>query len=305
MHILQARPDDLPDIVAFLNTTAAGKRNFSAVTDYELAAILGRDAAYGYKGLFLAKDAGEVVGVTHAFREGSQGFVAYFLALCPTVRQMLLAAAEDYLQSAATICVGSPSTPLYHTVEGRFQPLWGSTEMLEVNSDDQGLVELLRQNGYKPSETHVSLVLDLKIFSPRDTASPFPGEHLRGDECWYNAYSWYKQSSAQEFGLRNNKLRVILLRHNEKIKGHVAWYPMRDGLTSALCDLEVALPFRGRGFGKSLLHAGLMQMATEGFSRVELHTHPEHSAVAGELYKNTGFTLDATWYVFKKRIRSK
>lgn len=305
MHISQAQPADLPRIAAFLNTTAAGKRNFSTVTDHELAAILSRDAALGLKGLFLAKDSGAVVGVTHALREGSQGFIAYLLALCPSVRGLLMATAEEFLRSAAIICVGSPDTPLYHTVEGRFQPLWGSTEMLEVSSDDQGLIELLRQNGYKQAETHVSLVLDLKMFSPPDTALPFQGEYLRGDDCWYNAYNWYKQSSAEEFGLRNKALRVMLLRHNEKIKGHIAWYPMRDGRSSALCDLEVALPFRGQGFGKSLLQAGLVQMAAEGFSRVELHTHPEHSAVASELYKNTGFTLDATWYVFKKRTRIK
>ena len=305
MLISQARRGDLQDIVAYINSAAANKRNFAPISDLEFATILGRDATYGYQGLFFAQDAGAVVGVAHAFRDGTQGFIAYLLALCPNATNLLLTAAEDYLQTAATIYVGSPETPLYHTVEGRFQPLWGSTEMLEVSSDDHNLIELLQKRGYSQTETHVSLVLDLKVYSPPDSVLPFQGEYLRGDECWYNAYSWYKQSSDQEFGKRNNELRVMLLRQNEKIKGHIAWYPMRDGLTAALCDLEVAIPFRGRGFGKSLVHAGLMQMAAEGFSRVELHTNPADSAVANELYKNTGFTLDATWYVFKKRTRSK
>ncbi|KAF0193625.1 MAG: hypothetical protein FD169_2397 [Bacillota bacterium] len=305
MHISQARRADLPDIAAFFNTAAAGKRLFSPITDHELASILNRDPTYGCKGLFLARDAGEVIGVTHAFRDRTHGFIAYLLALCHDNTKSLLAAAEAYLHPATTIAVGSPDTPLYHTVEGRFQPLWGSTEMLEVSAGDHRLIELLRQNGYRSIETHASLVLDLQMFSPPTTALPFQGEYLRGDDCWYNAYSWYKQSSAQEFGQRNRALRVMLLRNNEIVKGHIAWYPMRDGLTSALCDLEVAIPFRGRGLGKHLLHASLLQMAVEGFSKVELHTYPEHSAVANELYKNTGFTLDATWYVFEKCTRVK
>ena len=303
MHISQAQRDDLPDIAVFINTAAAGKRHFLPVTDREFASILDRDTTYGFKGLFVARDAGHVVGVTHAFRDHNQGFIAYLIALRPDVTELLLATAEDYLRSASTIHVGSPETPLYHTVEGRFQPLWGSTEILEVSAGDQLLIELLRRSGYRVTETHVSLSLDLKTFSPLNSL-PFPGEYLRGEECWYNAYSWYKQSSSQEFGQRNKALRVMLLRNNEKIKGHIAWYPMRDGLAAALCDLEVAMPFRGRGLGKLLLHAGLLQMRVEGFSQVELHTHPEQSAVANLLYKKTGFTLDATWFVFTKRTRS-
>lgn len=305
MHILQARGEDLPVISSLFNKAAASKRNFAPVSDYSVATLLGRDTTYGYNGLFLAIENETVVGATHAFRDGSQGYIAYLLALCPSVRERLLATAEDYLRPVTTIFVGSPDTPLYHTIEGRFQPLWGSTEMLEVSAEDHALIELLSLQGYKRIETHVSLVLDLKTFSQAATVAPFQGEYLRGDECWYNAYNWYRQSSAQEFGQRNQLLRVMLLRNNEKIKGHIAWYPMRDGLTSALCDLEVAMPYQGKGLGKHLLHRGLMQMATEGFSRVELHTHPEHSAVANELYKNTGFKVDATWYVFNKRTRIK
>lgn len=286
MHISQVRPDDLPDIAVFLNTAAAGKRHFSPVTDREFASILDRDTTYGFKGLFVARDAGYIVGVTHAFRDHNQGFIAYLVAQSPEVSDLLLSTAEDYLRPASTIHVGSPETPLYHTVEGRFQPLWGSTEMLEVSAGDQFLIELLRRSGYRVTETHVSQSLDLKTFSPPNAALPFMGEYLRGEECWYNAYSWYKQSSSQEFGQRNKALRVMLLRNNEKIKGHIAWYPMRDGLTAALCDLEVAIPFRGKGLGKLLLHTGLLQMAAEGFSRVELHAHPEHSAVANLLYNS-------------------
>jgi len=305
MQIAQATRSDFLDITTIINNCAAKKRNFTAINEEQLSSILARDQRYGIKGLLVAKQDEQVIGVTHVFcdNETSCGYIAYVLASDDAVWAQLLSAAEEHLQNAATVYIGSPETPLYHTLEGRFQPLWGSTELLEIDATDIELVSRLKNHGYTARQTHISMVLDLDGFCT-DFDQSKATELLSGDDCWYNAYSWYGRSSAQEFGQRNKQLKVLLTRKSEKVMGHIAWYPMRDSNTAALCDLEVATPHRGKGLGKNLLRHGLTLMASQGFKRVELHTNPAESSVALHLYINHGFIKDATWYVCAKRMRN-
>lgn len=304
MQICPAWHESLDEVAAFINTAAIGKRSFCPITSDYLTTLFARDPAHGMRGMLLAIENDEIVGLTHALidKVNELGYIPYLLAKDNKVPilNLLLESAEQQLSTASRIEFSGTETPLYHTVEGRFQPLWGSTEMLEVNTADCSLLAFLQSKGYRRAEIHVSYMLPLSDYLSQGAPSPIAHEYLVGDEVWYNAYNWYKRSSSQEFGLRNKQLRVIVLRAKHYVSGHIAWYPMRDGLTAALCDLEVVPALRGRGLGRNLLRLGLDFIKREGFKRVELHTLPKESPVACKLYESLGFTVDATWHSLYK-----
>lgn len=310
MEVKTGQRRNLSELAELMNKCCTSKRGFSRVTEGQLKEIWNRSNVQDVPGLVMVRHGGEVVGAVHGLYEPHDrtGYIAFILSL-PGLEErvwpLLLSAVETNLNKAQVIRFGSPHTPLYQAAEGRFKPLWGSTEVLEVNSTDTKMLKFLELNGYVRQHEYVTMAKDLESLPVLNgIASLGKSERLQGDDCWYNAYSWYGKSSAEEFGLRRKELRAVVLRQDHEVLGHVAWYPLEQGV-AAICDLEVTRAFRGQGLGKYLLHLALIDIREAGFESVELHTSRLLSPVGYALYQTTGFSVVATWVELAKRLRAK
>lgn len=295
------------NLSALMNECCQSKRHYHVVSREEIGKLLARGTRETLGKLLVLSDESRPLGACHVFasNKGQHGYIAYLLSLPGEehlVWPVLLDAAHSALSRASTITIGSPYTPLYQAVEGRFQPLWGGTETLEVCGTDVLLKEFLLHRGYTIREDYVTMTKQLlevqEDYSPRIKSPPASAvlELLRGDDCWYNAYDWYGQNSAGEFGLRNNSLMVLALRRGHHIIGHTAWYPMRHAGGVALCDFEISKKHRGRGLGSLLLTHTLHQLGREGYLTCELFINPRQSPLAQALYHKTGFRDAVTWH---------
>jgi len=295
------------NLSALMNECCQGKRHYHMVSREGIGKLLARGTREAAGKILVLSDESRPCGACHVFasNKGQEGYIAYLLSLPGEehlVWPVLLDAAHSALSRAGNITIGSPYTPLYQAVEGRFQPLWGTTETLEVCSTDILLKEFLLHRGYALREDYVTMTKQL-IGAQEDSAlrmgAPPAGtvlELLRGDDCWYNAYDWYGQNSAGEFGLRNTSLRVLVLRKGHYIIGHTAWYPLRDAGGVALCDFEVSKKHRGRGLGSLLFNHTMRQLVLEGYLTCELFINPRQSPLAQALYHKAGFRQEALWH---------
>ncbi|MBS3937259.1 MAG: GNAT family N-acetyltransferase [Peptococcaceae bacterium] len=289
---------DAQNLVTLMNVVCQHKRYFVPVNIETINQTLRRGTRKRFGSLIVLGDERLLKGACHVFYDasGQVGHMAYLLSLPGeegTTWPLLLKAALKHLPRAIKISIGSPYTPLYHAVEGRIQPLWGSTENLEVYSEDTLLIKFLAENGFAPQEHYFTMS---KALPAPVCAIGYPFEILRGAECWYNAYSWYGRSSAEEFGLRNAALSVLVQKIGHVVEGHTAWYPLRARARAALCDLEVAATRQGQGLGRALLTHTLEQMELDGYTSCELFISPTQSPHAYALYHSSGFTIEATWY---------
>jgi len=295
------------NLSALMNECCQGKRHFQAVSREEIGKLLSRGTKEEAGKILVLSDESGPRGACHIFasNKGQQGYIAYLLAMPGEehlVWPALLDAAHSALSRASTITIGSPYTPLYQAAEGRFQPLWGTVETLEICSTDILLKEFLLRRGYAIIEDYVTMTKQLlevqEDYSPRIKSPPAGAvlELLRGDDCWYNAYDWYGQNSAGEFGLRNASLRALVLRKGHRIVGHTAWYPMRHAGGVALCDFAVSKKHRGRGLGSMLFNHTMRQLVLEGYLTCELFIDPRQSPLAQTLYHKAGFREAALWH---------
>ncbi|MBT9154333.1 MAG: hypothetical protein DDT39_01004 [Firmicutes bacterium] len=309
MHLIAGTTRDGASLAELMNITGGSKRNFTPVTEESLLRLWGRGPGYASDGLLLVRDdTGQLLGATHALYDSAaqRGYLPFLLSRPDyedLVWPILLSASEDHLRRATRLSIGSPYTPLYCALEGRFQPLWGTTEVMEARETDARLTAFLRESGFRLRYTHLSLTINLKPLP--DLNNPLPAgrwETLRGAGCWENGYTWYGLTAAEEFGQHNHALNILLVREDYRVIGHITWYPMRQKGKAAICDVAVTKRLRGRGIGSYLLHSALTHLYQLGFSEVELCTTPALSKAAYRLYLRAGFETAATWLEMSKPL---
>lgn len=175
MQIVAGTARDGASLAELMNIACRDKRNFTPVTEQSLQALWGRNPAYASAGLLLAKnDDGTLLGATHALYDADteKGYLPFLLSRPGDesyVWPLLLTASERYLEKAAHVTIGSPYTPLYSALEGRFQPLWGTTEMMEPVETDEKLLAFLRERGFRLRRKHLTMtkVINGGIDSPQ------------------------------------------------------------------------------------------------------------------------------------------
>ena len=329
MHLVAGLADDGAILAELINIACGDKRNFTPVTEQTLQALWSRNPTYANAGLLLVKDDnGALLGATHALYDSDAqiGYLPFLLSRPgheDRVWPFLLSASEQYLKKASRLTIGSPYAPLYCALEGRFQPLWGTTEIMEPAETDAKLIAFLRERGFRLQQTYLTMTRATNgenkrdgsfCYSKQEEPSPlftlfqkepsplFSLDRLQGAECWENNYLWYGQTAAEEFGLYNPALNVLLVRDHYRVIGHITWYPMRQANKAAICDLAVAKRHRGRGIGAYLLYSVLTRLYELGFSEVELCMTPTRSKAAYRLYLRAGFGPAATWLEMSKPL---
>ena len=327
MHLVAGLADDGAILAELINIACGDKRNFTPVTEQTLQALWSRNPTYANVGLLLVKDDnGALLGATHALYDSDAqiGYLPFLLSRPgheDRVWPFLLSASEQYLKKASRLTIGSPYAPLYCALEGRFQPLWGTTEIMEPAETDYSLIAFLRERGFRLQQTYLTMTRANKgdvtkgeenkrdgSFCSAEQKEPsllfslFSLGRLQAAECWENNYLWYGQTAAEEFGLYNPALNVLLVRDDYRVIGHITWYPMRQANKAAICDLAVAKRHRGRGIGAYLLYSVLTRLYELGFSEVELCMTPTRSKAAYRLYLRAGFGPAATWLEMSKPL---
>ncbi len=307
MRVATGAHCDGANLAELINIACAGKRNFTPVTEESLLTLWSRNPEYAHNGLLLVRDDnGGLLGATHALFDGCTrtGYLPFLLSrpgLEASVWPLLLSAGERHMHRASRILIGSPYTPLYCALEGRFQPLWGTTEVMEPEQNDEQLVGFLKAQGFRPRYTHLAMTIDLKPLPTLDNPRPEDRwEILQGEECWLNNYVWYGGSAAEEFGQYNPALHVLLVREDYNVVGHIAWYPMRESHKAAICDLAVMRRHRRQGIGSYLLRRALACMLQLGFSQAELCTTRNLGSAAYKLYLAAGFQTATAWLEMSK-----
>lgn len=291
------RDADANQLARLMNIACLHKRYYVPVNAKILRDRLGRISRNTRARLFVLDDGIRFIGACHVFYdyELEIGSIAYLLSLPgeeSDVWPVLLSTAMQWFPNGRFVSMGSPYTPVYQSLEGRIQPLWGSTESMEIHSEDVLLLDFLTKNGFTAQEYYYTMCKPLPI----DSSVENTFELLRGEECWYNGYSWHGNTSAEEFGLRNRELSVLLQKKDGLIEGHVAWYPLHVQNKAALCDLEVACKARRQGIGRALLRAAFYHMSQAGYTSCELFLCPSQSPNALRLYVSEGFIVEHVWY---------
>jgi GNAT superfamily N-acetyltransferase len=172
MQLVAGTVRDGASLAELINITCRDKRNFTPVTEQTLQAVWSRDpAGDGAAGLFLVKgDNGTLLGAAHALYDddAEKGYLPYLLSRPgdeDRVWPLLLSACERYLEKAlraSSVTIGSPYTPLYCAREGRFQPLWGTTEIMEPETTDEKLIAFLRERGFRLRRKHLTMTKVIK-----------------------------------------------------------------------------------------------------------------------------------------------
>jgi GNAT superfamily N-acetyltransferase len=241
------------------------------------------------------------------------------LAVAPDWRERgsgtsLLAQAEAYLSghrdSAACVLVGDYDVPLYHTLEGPRQPLWGDTEIMGVAESDSGLIDFFARRGYRRMPQEGQEITMLAALGRRSRPPQPPLEpvglrvvRLSDSSPWNGLIAWYPSGAPTGYVHRffgAYRHQVLALARDDTITSQAEWYPMRQPGRVALFDFQVAQDDRGKSLGTYLLDEFLWQVSDAGYKEVELHTHTVKNALAYEMYQRRGFRTVESWVRLSK-----
>ena len=317
MQIIAGTARDGKILAELINIACRDKRNFTSVTEQALETLWSRNPAHASTGLLLATDDnGALLGATHALydSDAQRGYLPFLISrpgFEDRVWPLLLSASERYFHQASRVTMGSPYTPLYCALEGRFQPLWGTTEIMEPAETDEKLIAFLKERSFRLQHAHLTMTKETRGTRTKGTVPCVPLTKrtvpcvplilLQGAECFENYYDWYGSTAPEEFGQPQSALNVLVAREDSQVIGHIAWYAMRQRGKAAICDLEVAKRHRRQGIGAYLVQSALTRLAESGFSEIELCTTPAVATAAHSLYLRTGFVPAAAWPEMSRR----
>jgi len=309
MQIIAGTARDGKILAELINIACRDKRNFTPVTEQALEALWSRNPAHASTGLLLAMDDnGTLLGATHALydSDAQRGYLPFLISrpgFEDRVWPLLLSASERYFDKASRVTMGSPYTPLYCALEGRFQPLWGTIEIMEPAETDEKLIAFLKERGFRLQHTHLTMTKETRGTRTKGTVPFVPLILLQGAECFENYYDWYGSTATEEFGQPQSAINALVAREDHQVIGHIAWYAMRQRGKAAICDLEVAKLHRRQGIGACLVQSALTRLAESGFSEIELCTTPAVATAAHSLYLRTGFVPVVAWLEMSRRQR--
>lgn len=334
-------PKALPQLVEFWNEAYREQRNFRPLTaDLFRRRILDCPASAS-DGLILAwhephkpaassKPAGpepvgpELVGLVHALRAqkatgvyarwGAQPGIAH-LFVKPAMRGQgigarLLQTAENWLYYCP-VYLGAAGQACYGTVEGPRPPLFGSTQALTLNAQDSATIGFFGRRGYRAHEPgDVSLRLVMRKPPPPPAQPDLPRGMRVIEVSHQNPFTGSEPPDREEYSLWGDNqgdpyAALIVVDAQERMFGHIGWYPMWRAEHAAICSFWLAPHLRGRKVGAWLLDQALHRIYAApaplgGYRAVEVHTHSVRHPVATRLYESRGFQLEAAWAALVK-----
>ncbi len=268
-------------------------------------------------GLIVAESAGEIVGFVHAgfgWREDSNGIdrsrgVICGLIVHPGWRRQgigreLVRRAEDYLQSRGTQRVQFGQSrrrdPFYFGLHGGARPSG-------IYDSDPHMVPFLANLGYVA--TGVVSILQRDLTTNRDPTNfrligiRRQTELLVAEHMLPATFAWFCQ-----FGnIESMRFRLMLKKTGQTLAAVTVVgldHFMRNWGERAigLVEMEVAEPYRGQGYGTTLLIESLRRLRSEmNITLAELHVPTEH-AIAAKAVQNAGFIAIDKAHVYERPV---
>lgn len=312
VEVVSYSDDLLEYVVRFWNGSFSGKRNFLAVTPKILRSYCIDRNDFDSKGLFLAIENHEVVGMGHAgFAEkGSdkdKGII-HILAVRPDMRRKgignrLLDNCESFLSRASTITIGAMGEDTFYSHgESSLLPLWGSSEGIGLETNNHETRNFLEKRGYHQLDDTVSMVADLNA-TPKHVTDTSNVILVRNRWIMVNP-DLSLEDPANDFLPPPVPCESLVYLQKGIVVGKIVTYSMSEleGERAAIIDFWVHQPYRGRGIGNILLDAALNHLFEKRFSKVELVTDPLKNSIAYTMFKRRGFRIVAGWCSYQKSI---
>jgi len=314
VEVVSYSDDLLEYVVRLWNSSFSGKRNSLAVTPQILRSYCIDRNDFDPKGLLLAMEDHQVLGMGHAgFAEkGSdkeKGLI-HVLVVRPDMRRKgignrLLNNCESFLSGASTITIGAMGQDTFYShSESSLLPLWGSSEGIGLETNDHETRSFLEKRGYQQLDSTVSMVVDLNAIPERVTGM---SNVILVPNRWIMVNPDLPlEDPANDFLPPPAPCESLVYLQKGIVVGKIVTYSMSEleNERAAIIDFWVHQPYRGKGIGNVLLHAALSHLFEKGFSKVELVTDPLKDSMAFTMYKRRGFQIVAEWCSYQKSIKS-
>jgi ribosomal protein S18 acetylase RimI-like enzyme len=304
-------PELLTSLVTFANRALVSHRHGVPITPDDFTERVVDQPGFDPRGLILALDGPQVVGGVHASKPLPGPLSAaiaprHHIAWLAVDREyrgqrlgdQLLAAAENYLYYCP-IYFAAQTAPFYGILEKLWVPWHGSTERMGVSAaHDMDLVAWLGRRGYQVVDPgDVSMVATLSgretpqdpglarrglTLVPIDERSPWIG-----DEPFDRLRGWGSNGG--------RKYQGLVVADDHRAVGSATWYPLPDDHTAALAWLGLERCYRGLRFGSYLLDRALIEMASRGYTDVEVHVHSKDQPEAFAMYRHRDFQVIDYW----------
>jgi GNAT superfamily N-acetyltransferase len=317
---------DLEDLVSLWNRAFAERRNFHRMTDGEFQRRLLNSPAFDRAGLILARrsrgaEGRQIVGIAlalrpppdePAYRRWGRHHLIGLLFVDPSERRQgigtrLLEAAEKWLHYCP-VFVGGLSTPCLGGLERIAAPVFGSSDAPMISASEQETIRFFARRGYRIADAgEVSMLLDLKQYSPRQPMTPAPVESRSLRQVRFSDREPYGGGEPE------GRIRYSTIGDNEgnpfaglglvdssnMLVATSAWFPL-GGERAGFTDFFVSGALRGQGLGRFLLDSALHDIAAgvglnRSFASVELQTNLVRSTRAVGMYEARGFTTVEAW----------
>lgn len=307
------RNTDPPRILALWNRSAQ-TRGFGVVLSCDkLEHLLFSKPIFDPKGLHLALDGDNIVGLCHAGfgcdererqLDRSMGTIA-MLMVDPDYRRQgigtkLLHRGQQYLREhGANIQYAGGLFPLNPFYLG----LYGGSELPGVLDTDQSMVAFLGKRNYTAADTCLVFQRTLEeIPTIEDPRLPLLWRQVElTAEPWPMPTSWWHASVMQSVV---SLAYEMVERSTRRPIGHAwVWEMESFGLawkmpTVGISQFEVAEPFRRQGYGKLFVHSILKHLRGQKINCVEVQTMERNQSARG-LYAALGFQQVDTGHIYR------
>lgn len=305
--------EDLPELVQFWNAEFGSWRLFRPLTEeWFRMRVMGR-AAFDPSKFYIARADGRIVGLGHAAKADSTGYLS-LLYVAPGQRQQgigsaLFACLQPVLESAQDRRAAAVVfDPVYgtdfdpHGSKGlRCRPEWGgprlslfgASEGIGVPTRDLATINFLLKRGFAMGDPDLSMRVE--GMRPGEFEQP---ENVRARRNEFtvsvheNRSVWSSSSYQCEI-----PHRCVQLQAGEKVVGGLTWFRW-DGATAILYDFSLIEQVRGLGLGRAVLSHALADMAAAGCTSCELNTGSGRNARAVGIYRVAGFRVAEAWQAF-------
>jgi ribosomal protein S18 acetylase RimI-like enzyme len=322
----------LKSLIDLWNRVFARYRHFHRIHEREFHDRIVSQEAFDPEGLILALHEGRVVGMVHALGPAPPSHFVYRENTCARngsiaviavdeqyrrrgIGSALLRRAEAYLtalqEGGSRIHAGGYWVPLYHTLEGPRQPLWGDSEIIGISERNGACRSFFLKHRYREVEDEgqeITMTAALGRRSeprkPQLAALGLREVRLNQNTPWRGRILHYPSEHIgygyERFG--PYRWEAVVLVRDDTITSQLEWYPMREDDNVALWDLRVGEDDRGRGLGSYLLDRALYTMSLD-YGNVELHTNTDRNARAVAMYRRRGFRIAEKWVGYIKEVQ--
>jgi GNAT superfamily N-acetyltransferase len=303
-------PEDISDIVAFWNRAFFTYRLFVPLTEESFRSRIMSRTAFRPEALRIAREGDHIVGLGHAARKGSEGFLS-FLYVAPHARRQgigtrLLEELDEWWGDMPEVRAGAVVfDPVYgvdfddkRTWGGPRMPFYGSSEGVAPTGGDLETRNFMVKRGFTPIDPDYSMLVEGLRSRNEDQLN-------RREEFSINRRE-YRITIVENSSVRQKNYRwevphrCVQLLSGGRGLGECTWFAFDSDL-AIIYDFYLEPEARSKGLGKAVLLRALADMKDASVDRCDLTTGSRRNARAVEIYRKAGFRIAEVWQPYVRR----